>query len=157
MSTRRHARKHEALLRLWSLLITPVTPDFVDRNVNSCYIQGHRGFSAGTFDATSYSMPGWRGSGLLDLFAVGTSVKVISIQAMEFDHVYCIAILAGGHTSDSCSWDFMLKRDSASYWIHDGSSPWWTNKCYSTRGHLSGCLKCSLLACEGTAFNLFSN
>ena len=22
-----------------------------------------------------------------------------------------------------CSWDFMLKRKSASYWIHDGSSP----------------------------------
>ena len=26
---------------------------------------------------------------------------LISVGAMEFDHVYCMAILAGGHTSDS--------------------------------------------------------
>ena len=47
------------------------------------------GFSAGTFDATSYSMPGWRGSGLL-------------FGRMIVPHL-CgrIATLAGGHTSDS--------------------------------------------------------
>ena len=38
MSTRRHARKREALLRLWSRLITLVTPDFFDRKVSSYYI-----------------------------------------------------------------------------------------------------------------------
>ena len=54
--------------------------------------------------------------------------------------------------------DVIFKSNSASYWIHDGSSPWWTNKCCSTRGHLSGCFKCSsILACKGTAFNLLSN
>ena len=49
MSTRRHVRKHEALLRLWSWLITPVTPDFFDRKVDSCYlyIQRHWVFQQG--------------------------------------------------------------------------------------------------------------
>ena len=33
-----------------------------------------------------------------------------------------------------------------------------TNKCCSSRSHLQECFKCSsLLACKGTAFNLFSN
>jgi len=83
------------------------------------------GFSAGTFNTTCYSMPGWSGSGIPDLFPFRTSAggtshwnklgffgsiewhickkvpHLISIRTMEFDHVYCIAISAGGHTSDS--------------------------------------------------------
>ena len=84
------------------------------------------GFSAGTFNATCYSR-GWRGSGLPYLFAVGTSAggtshwnkleirkyqvtyllpacmkvpHLISTRPMEFDHICCKVILAGGHTSD---------------------------------------------------------
>ena len=74
-STRRLARKHEVLLSLASRLITLVTPDFFDRKVSSCFIQGQK--PAQTFNPTWYSR-GWRGSGLPDLFAVGTSAGGIS-------------------------------------------------------------------------------
>ena len=85
-STRRHARKHEVLLSLASRLITLVTPDFFDRKVSSCFIQGRK--PAQTFNPTWYSR-GWRGSGLPDLFAVGTSAGGIS-------PTYQVTYLLGG-------------------------------------------------------------
>ena len=73
MSTRRHARKHEALLRLWSLLIPPVTSRFSRQESQLLLHSRPSGFSAGTFNTTCYSMPGWSGSGLPDLFPFRTS------------------------------------------------------------------------------------
>ena len=52
-STRRHARKHERLPSLASRLIMLVTPDFFDRKVSSCFIQGRK--PAQTFNPTWYS------------------------------------------------------------------------------------------------------
>ena len=84
-STRRHARKHEVLLSLASRLITLVTPDFFDRKVSSCFIQGRK--PAQTFNPTWYSR-GWRGSGLPDLFAVGTSAGGI-LQHIKW-HIFWV-------------------------------------------------------------------
>ena len=63
-----------------------VTPDFFDRKVSSCFIQGRK--PAQTFNPTWYSR-GWRGSGLPDLFAVGTSAGGIS-------PTYQVTYLLGG-------------------------------------------------------------
>ena len=129
MSTRRHARKHEALLSLSSRLIllrshqisstgksTPVT--FEDIGFFSRDFQRHLLFHAGltwlgpSRPFCSRNIGWWAFS----LEQVGIFLKyqmtyllpgrmkvphLISVGAMEFDHVYCMAILAGGHTSDS--------------------------------------------------------
>ena len=112
---KRLAKKREALLRLWSRLITLVTPDFFDRKVSSC-IQRHRVFQQGlsTWPAIpetdvarafqTFLQSKHRLVGLL----TGTSWKFSEISSdIQVTYllsgcmkVCCIVVLAGGHPSD---------------------------------------------------------
>ena len=73
----------------WSLATTLIAadysgpPDFFIFFRQECQLLTHSrtsGFSAETFDKTFYSMPGWRGSGLLDRFAVLTGTSWIFLE-----------------------------------------------------------------------------